>query len=54
MVQLETLYTIKESYKYLKVSKSTIYKMIAKGLIKVTKFEGSTRIKESELKNLIS
>ena len=51
---MENLYTIQQVADYLKVSKVSVYNYIKKGLMKPIRFEGSTRISESQIGKFLS
>ncbi len=53
-IKPEEIYTTKEAQKFLKVSKSTIKRLLKKGIIKAYKVGGRYRIWGSELLRLVS
>ncbi len=50
---VEKLYTIKEVFKMLRISRATLYRHIDSGLIKPLKLGGKVLFTESELNNLL-
>ena len=46
---MEELMTVKEVEEYLRVTRTTIYKLINKGAFPVVKIAGATRIKRDDL-----
>lgn len=53
-IQENTIYTPKETHKYLKVSQSTMTRMIKKGLIRAVKVGKQYRILGKEILRVIS
>lgn len=51
---METYYTVDDLAKMFKVNVMTVYRLIEKGKIKYTKFGGSIRISEDNLKEYLN